>query len=110
MFVTAGTRVYALNAKTGDNVWSYQTDSRQGPKALDTTGGLVEVLKIGHGLPSPPGVAVGDDVVFAGLTPGFVGLYQINFQVPTSASSGELEVDVTQNGVAANPTLLPVSD
>jgi len=72
MFVTAGTRVYALNAKTGDNVWSYQTDSRQGPKALDTTGGLVEVLKIGHGLPSPPGVAVGDDVVFAGLTDGHV--------------------------------------
>jgi uncharacterized protein (TIGR03437 family) len=60
-----------------------------------------------------PTVTVGtqpSNVVFAGLTPGFVGLYQINFQVPTSASSGELEVDVTQNGVAANPTLLPVSD
>ena len=49
-------------------------------------------------------------VAFAGLTPGFVGLYQINFQVPASATSGELEVDVTQNGVAANPTLLPVSN
>jgi uncharacterized protein (TIGR03437 family) len=49
-------------------------------------------------------------VAFAGLTPGFVGLYQINFQVPTGASSGQLEVDVTQNGVAANPTLLPVSN
>ena len=49
-------------------------------------------------------------VVFAGLTPAFVGLYQINFQVPTSAGSGQLEVDVTQNGVAANPTLLPVSN
>jgi uncharacterized protein (TIGR03437 family) len=49
-------------------------------------------------------------VAFAGLTPGFVGLYQINFQVPPSANAGELEVDVTQNGVAANPTLLPVSN
>ncbi|HTC89345.1 MAG TPA: putative Ig domain-containing protein [Bryobacteraceae bacterium] len=49
-------------------------------------------------------------VAFAGLTPAFVGLYQINFQVPTGASSGELEVDVTQNGVAANQTLLPVSN
>jgi len=48
-------------------------------------------------------------VAFAGLTPGFVGLYQINFQVPAGAHSGEVEVDVTQNGVAANPTLLPIS-
>jgi uncharacterized protein (TIGR03437 family) len=49
-------------------------------------------------------------VAFAGLTPGFVGLYQINFQVPASVASGVVEVDVTQNGVAANPTLLPVAD
>lgn len=60
-----------------------------------------------------PTVTVGSQpstVAFAGLTPAFVGLYQINFQVPTGATSGELEVDVTQNGVAANPTLLPVSN
>jgi uncharacterized protein (TIGR03437 family) len=47
-------------------------------------------------------------VAFAGLTPGFVGLYQINFQVPAGAHSGEVEVDVVQNGVAANPTMLAV--
>ena len=52
----------------------------------------------------------GSTVAFAGLTPGFVGLYQINFQVPTGAKSGELTVNVTQNGVAANPTLLPVGN
>jgi minor extracellular serine protease Vpr len=59
-----------------------------------------------------PTVTVGSQsatVEFAGLTPGFVGLYQINFQVPTGASSGELEVDVSQNGVAANATMLPVN-
>ena len=78
---------------------------------------------VASGAPSPssaplatvvlePTVTVGGQaatVAFAGLTPGFVGLYQVNFQVPTGASSGELQVDVTQNGVAANPTLLPVA-
>jgi uncharacterized protein (TIGR03437 family) len=48
-------------------------------------------------------------ILFAGLTPTFVGLYQIDFQVPTGAHSGEDVVTVTQNGIAANPTLLPVS-
>jgi uncharacterized protein (TIGR03437 family) len=48
------------------------------------------------------------NVLFAGLTPGFVGLYQIDFQVPAGAHSGEVVITVTQNGVAANPTLLPV--
>ena len=65
-----------------------------------------------HNVTVQPTVTIGSQpatVAFAGLTPGFVGLYQINFQVPTSASSGDLEVDVTQNGVAANPTILPVS-
>lgn len=49
------------------------------------------------------------NVVFAGLAPHFVGLYQIDFQVPLGAHSGEVLVTVTQNGIAANPTLLPVS-
>jgi uncharacterized protein (TIGR03437 family) len=48
-------------------------------------------------------------VDFAGLTPGAVGLYQIDFQVPTNASSGNLTVVVSQNGLAGNSTTLPVS-
>jgi len=66
-----------------------------------------------HPTTLPVTVTVGSEpstVLFAGLTPGFVGLYQIDFQVPTGAASGDLEVDVTQNGVAANPTKLPVSN
>jgi uncharacterized protein (TIGR03437 family) len=49
-------------------------------------------------------------LTYAGLTPTYVGLYQIDFQVPTGAMSGDLEVKVSQNGVAANPTLLPVGN
>jgi uncharacterized protein (TIGR03437 family) len=66
-----------------------------------------------HPVTLPVTVTVGSQpatVAFACLSPFFVGLYQINFQVPAGATSGALEVDVTQNGVAANPTLLPVSN
>jgi uncharacterized protein (TIGR03437 family) len=48
-------------------------------------------------------------VAFAGLTPGSAGLYQIDFQVPANASSGNLTVVVTQNGMTSNITTLPVS-
>jgi uncharacterized protein (TIGR03437 family) len=48
-------------------------------------------------------------VDFAGLTPGSAGLYQIDFQVPTTASSGNLNVVVMQNGLTSNTTTLPVS-
>jgi uncharacterized protein (TIGR03437 family) len=49
-------------------------------------------------------------VFYAGLTPGGIGLYQINFQVPASAKSGTLPVVVTQGGVTANQTMLPVGN
>jgi uncharacterized protein (TIGR03437 family) len=47
-------------------------------------------------------------VGFAGLSPGGIGLYQINFQVPAGAQSGSLSVVVTQGDVVANITTLPV--
>jgi uncharacterized protein (TIGR03437 family) len=46
---------------------------------------------------------------FAGLTPGLVGIYQINFQVPEDAASGDLVLSVQQAGVPANTSLLPVA-
>ncbi len=48
-------------------------------------------------------------VQFAGLTPGLVGLYQINFQVPANARTGDLTLIVSQNGVSSNPTRLAVA-
>ncbi len=48
-------------------------------------------------------------VSFAGLTPGGIGLYQINFQVPPGAGFGNLDVVVTQGGVTANLAKLPVA-
>jgi uncharacterized protein (TIGR03437 family) len=49
------------------------------------------------------------DIGFAGLSPGFVGLYQVNFTVPPTARNGDLDVVIMQNGVPANITKLPVA-
>ncbi len=49
------------------------------------------------------------NVLYAGLTPFFVGLYQIDFQVPQNARSGDLNLVVMQGTVSANATQLSVS-
>ncbi len=48
-------------------------------------------------------------ILFAGLTPGYVGLYQINFVVPSTATAGSLSVSVSQGTTNANPTTLLVA-
>lgn len=59
-----------------------------------------------------PIVTVGSQqavVSFAGLSPGGIGLYQINFQVPLGLPGGSANVTVTQGPAAANVTTLPIS-
>jgi uncharacterized protein (TIGR03437 family) len=48
-------------------------------------------------------------VAFAGLTPGLVGLYQINMQVPAGLPGGNYELAVAQSSVVSNTTVLPVN-
>jgi uncharacterized protein (TIGR03437 family) len=48
-------------------------------------------------------------VAFAGLTPGLVGLYQINFQVPANLAPGTYNLVLTQDGVSSNTTVLTVA-
>jgi uncharacterized protein (TIGR03437 family) len=47
-------------------------------------------------------------VLFAGLTPQGIGLYQINFTVPLTARAGDLDVVIKQGTVLANLTKLKV--
>ena len=59
-----------------------------------------------------PTVTVGGQtttVLFAGLTPGGIGLYQINFIVPPTARSGLQGVSIQQNDAAANASNLIVA-
>jgi len=59
----------------------------------------------------PPEITVGGQpasVDFAGLAPGLVGLYQVNFQVPAGLASGKHAVVIEQAQVPANETVIPV--
>jgi large repetitive protein len=46
--------------------------------------------------------------LFSGLTPGLVGLYQIDLQVPADAQNGDLLLVVSQPGFQGSPVILPV--
>jgi uncharacterized protein (TIGR03437 family) len=47
-------------------------------------------------------------VAFAGLTPGAIGLYQIDFTIPSDIKTSSPAVVVQVNGVGANATSVPV--
>jgi adhesin/invasin len=48
------------------------------------------------------------NVQFAGLAPGYVGLVQVNVQIPTGLTPGDQPVFVTINGLPANAGLITV--
>jgi uncharacterized protein (TIGR03437 family) len=48
------------------------------------------------------------EILFAGLSPGSVGLYQINLRVPADARPGDLSVTISQGGAQSNTGVLPV--
>jgi uncharacterized protein (TIGR03437 family) len=54
------------------------------------TGNVTAVI---GGMPAP--------VLFDGLAPGYPGLYQLNISVPANVSSGQNELDLFVNGIAA---------
>ena len=51
---------------------------------------------------------VAANVLFCGLTPGSVGLYQINLRVPAGPRTGDLQLVVSQSGVLSNTALVPI--
>ena len=48
------------------------------------------------------------NIIFAGLTPTEVGLYQVNFQVPSNEPNGDQQLVLTQASGQSNTTILPV--
>ncbi len=60
----------------------------------------------------PPTLTVGGiavtNILFSGLTPTLVGLYQVDFQVPATAPNGDQQLVMTQSNGLSNTTVLPV--
>jgi uncharacterized protein (TIGR03437 family) len=75
------------------------------------TGGPSPSNPLDHPLIAPVLTLNGNPVpfVFAGLTPTAVGLYQIDFQVPSGTPGGDLTLLVSQAGSPTNSTILPVA-
>lgn len=75
----------------------------------------------GQAAPGPPSLAqatvqpvvkINDQtapIVYAGLAPGYVGLYQIDFTVPSTVTAGTANLTITQGNVSANATTLPIA-
>ncbi len=58
-----------------------------------------------------PTVTIGGrpaEVNFSGLAPGYVGLYQLNVQVPADAAAGIQPVVVTMSGISSKVSNLPI--
>ena len=47
-------------------------------------------------------------VSFSGLAPGFIGLNQVNFQVPAGLSTGNAQLFVTSANISSNVVSLPI--
>ena len=65
-------------------------------------------------MPSPPYINRFSAVptpapLFAGLTPGQVGLYQINVTIPFDAPTGNVPVYIEMPGVGSNYTDIAIS-
>jgi uncharacterized protein (TIGR03437 family) len=47
-------------------------------------------------------------LLWAGLAPGFVGLYQVNAQVPATLTTGTHQLQLVVNGAASNTVTFAV--
>jgi len=65
----------------------------------------------GQSTMATPTVTIGGTnatVSFSGLAPDFVGLYQVNVEVPKGLATGNQPVVIAQAGASSNSVLLPV--
>jgi uncharacterized protein (TIGR03437 family) len=112
---------YTLNgaanaARKGDYIVLYGTGS--GSQFVGPNGQPV-IVRSGEASPSNPLLTTAAlpsanidgkpaVVYFSGLAPGFVGLWQLNIQVPFDASSGEVSVSLSLGNQTANDVTIAI--
>jgi uncharacterized protein (TIGR03437 family) len=97
----------ALVNSTGRRTWEQPIAAGEIMEIYATGLGPVNA----NGLSVPVSVTVGGqnaEVLFAGLAPGFSGLYQINIRVSAGTPSGNQALQITQGSVRSNTPLVRV--
>lgn len=72
MFLTGDRSVYALNAKTGERIWSYKTVEDRPPSNITSGTDRSSAPKLPNAAPNARGVAIGQGLIFVGLYDGHV--------------------------------------
>ena len=102
------------------------------PERPARPGELLEIFATGLGSTSPavesglpasanplsntrttPSITIGEisvPVTLSFLVPAFVGLYQVNIEVPVGVPAGEHDLVLTSNGVASNPVRIFIAE
>ena len=120
IFVYNGSFAVAVNSIDGTLVGPDNPATPGEIVVLYTTGlgPLSLALRDGFGAPSSPlaytvdpvNVIVDNEtctVLFSGLAPGFVGLYQVNFRLPTDLPAGNLDLQITTPFADSRMATLP---
>jgi uncharacterized protein (TIGR03437 family) len=96
-------------AKPGEEVVSYLLGlGNLATPIADGTGAPLNPLAVAAVTPVVTLNGTSATVLFAGLTPGLVGLYQVNFQVPPGTANGNAMVVLTQGAFTSNTAIMPV--
>ncbi|HYL76091.1 MAG TPA: hypothetical protein VEU96_17910 [Bryobacteraceae bacterium] len=122
IFVYNGNYAVAVNSTDGSLIGPTNPAIPGEIVVLYTTGlgPLTLNLRDGYGAPSSPLAYTADPVnvfvdgenctvYFSGLAPGFVGLYQVNFALPTDLPQGNLELQIQTPFVNSAMATLPSS-
>lgn len=121
IFVDASGRAIAQNpdyslltatnpAKPGSTIIAYLTGSGPTDVAL-ADGAPASTAPLAHAMSQVSATlgAAPAQVMFAGLTPGFVGLTQMNIQLPDALPPGDYPLTITVGGVSSNAGIITIS-